>query len=163
MVLARGPTTPVITNQEATVLPEDVYLRLTLTWSLCSSLLPRFSWAMCPPQQSCILFLPTWLKHSHSAVHKLISTHSSIRNSPWILTLIHRSNKIKYWISELRTTLAFSRFPFKMQNLVETPMWLPSVAGWERPFAQALPKSREPRTVISQREGVSLMSGADAL
>lgn len=46
-------------------------------------------------------------------MHKLISTHSSIRNSPWILALIYRDNIIKYWISKLRTSLAFSRFPLK--------------------------------------------------
>lgn len=84
---------------------------------------------------------------------KLISKHSSIRNSPWILALIHRDNKIKYWISKLRIILAFSRFPFQMQNLVETPVWLPSMAGWECPLAQVLPKSGEPRAVTGQGEG----------
>ena len=31
MVISRGPTTPVIPKQNATVLPEDTYYRLTLT------------------------------------------------------------------------------------------------------------------------------------
>lgn len=42
MVISRGPTTTVIPKQNATVLPEDTYYRLTLTWSFCSGLVHRF-------------------------------------------------------------------------------------------------------------------------
>lgn len=85
----RELTIPVTTNQNTTALPER-YLFAALTRSHCSRLMHRFPWAICPPQEGCILFLPTSLECSHSTVHKLISTYSSVRNSPWVLALIQR-------------------------------------------------------------------------
>lgn len=114
-VAAKEPATPVTTSQSATMLIEDIYLRLVLTSSLCSS----SHWVSLCYLLSRILFLPTSLKRSYSTLHKSISAHHPIRIGLGILVLIQNDNKVLDF--QGKNNVGFFQVPFKVQSLVGSP------------------------------------------
>lgn len=118
---------PVTTSQSVTMLKEDIYLRLVLTSSLCSSLV---HWVSLCYLLSHILFLPTSLKCSYSSLHKSISAHHPIRIGLGILVLIQNDNKVLDF--QGKNNVGFFQVPFKVQSLVEALCcWLPRETIWE--------------------------------
>lgn len=115
-ITAKEPAVPVITSQSATMLIEDMYLRLALTSSLCSSLM---DWGSLCYLLSHILFLPTSFKCSYSTLHKSISAHHPIRIGLGILVLIQNDNKVLDF--QGKNNVGFFQVPFKVHSLVGSP------------------------------------------
>lgn len=113
---AKEPAMPDTTSQSATMLIEDIYLRLVLTSSFCSSLI---HWVSLCYLLSHILFLPTSLKCSYSTLHKSISAHHLIRIGLGILVLIQNDNKVLDF--QGKNNVGFFQVPFKAQSLVGSP------------------------------------------
>lgn len=107
---------PVTTNQSATMLIEDIRLRLVLTSSLCSSLM---HWVSLCYLLSHILFLPTSLKCSYSTLHKSISAHHPIRIGLGILVLIQNDNKVLGF--QGKNNVSLFQVSFKVQSSVGSP------------------------------------------